>query len=52
MSRNNRSGLSRRDWLRLSTAGVAVCSSSGWLEALAADAAQNPQPLTFARSAR
>ncbi len=27
--------LSRRDWLRLSTAGFAACSMSGWLEALA-----------------
>src|SRR4051794_33956292 len=35
--------LSRRDWLRLSTAGVVGYSMSGWLEALAADAAKNPQ---------
>ena len=32
--------ISRRDWLRLSTAGVLGCSLSGWLEALAADTAQ------------
>src|SRR5688572_2746392 len=43
MSRTNRSGLTRRDWLRLSAAGVAGCSSSGWLGALAADAAKDPQ---------
>jgi uncharacterized protein (DUF1501 family) len=35
--------LSRREWLKLSAAGVAVGSSSGWLGALAADAAKNPQ---------
>src|SRR5437763_12997622 len=35
--------LSRREWLRLSTAGVLGCSTSGWLEALAADTAANPQ---------
>jgi hypothetical protein len=35
--------LSRRDWLRLTTAGVVGYSSSGWLEALAADAAGHPQ---------
>src|SRR5207237_8511074 len=35
--------LSRRDWLRLSTAGVIGCSMSGWLEALAADAAGDPR---------
>jgi hypothetical protein len=37
------SPLTRRDWLRLSAAGVAGCSASGWLGALAADAAKNPQ---------
>jgi hypothetical protein len=31
--------LSRRDWLRLSTAGIAGCSMSGWLGKLAAVAA-------------
>jgi uncharacterized protein (DUF1501 family) len=35
--------LSRRDWLRLSGAGVVGWSMSGWLETLAADAAENPQ---------
>ena len=35
--------LSRREWLRLSSAGVLGCSSSGWLERLAAAAAKNPE---------
>jgi len=35
--------LSRRDWLRLSTAGVLGASMSGWLETLAADTATHPQ---------
>ncbi len=35
--------LSRRDWLRLASAGVVGYSMSGWLEALAADTAKNPQ---------
>jgi hypothetical protein len=35
--------LSRRDWLRLTTAGVVSYSLSGWLEALAADTATHPQ---------
>src|SRR5262249_34716389 len=35
--------LSRRDWLRLSTAGVVGASMSGWLEVLAQDAAKDPQ---------
>jgi hypothetical protein len=35
--------LSRRDWLKLSTAGVVGFSMSGWLEVLAQDAAKNPQ---------
>src|SRR5689334_3633056 len=35
--------LSRRDWLRLTTAGVVGASMSGWLEALAADTATHPQ---------
>lgn len=35
--------LSRRDWLRLSAAGVLGHSMSGWLEALAADAASDPR---------
>jgi uncharacterized protein (DUF1501 family) len=37
------SGLSRREWLRLSGAGVVGFSLSGWLEALAADVSGNPQ---------
>ncbi|HLN31202.1 MAG TPA: DUF1501 domain-containing protein [Gemmataceae bacterium] len=40
---NNGSQLSRRDWLRLSAAGVAGFSASGWLETLAADTANHPQ---------
>src|SRR5262245_40060896 len=35
--------LTRRDWLRLTTAGVVGYSASGWLGALAEDAAKNPQ---------
>src|SRR5713226_246819 len=35
--------LSRRDWLKLTSAGVVGASASGWLEALAADAAAHPQ---------
>jgi hypothetical protein len=35
--------LTRREWLKLATAGVAAYSSSGWLEAMAADTAKNPQ---------
>ncbi len=35
--------LSRREWLRLSAAGVIGWSMSGWLERLAADTAANPQ---------
>jgi hypothetical protein len=35
--------LSRRDWLKLSSLGVVGYSFSGWLEALADDAAANPQ---------
>ena len=37
------SQLSRREWLRLSSAGVLGGSSSGWLERLAAAAAKNPE---------
>src|SRR3954468_1036264 len=33
---------SRRQWLRLAASGVAVTSTSGWIEALAADAAAHP----------
>src|SRR5437660_858916 len=32
--------LSRRDWLRLSTAGALGASMSGWMETLAADTAK------------
>src|SRR5438105_13452345 len=35
--------LSRRDWLRLSSAGVIGYSMSGWLEVLAADTAAHAQ---------
>ena len=35
--------LSRRDWLRLSAAGVLGGSMSGWLKTLAQDAAAHPQ---------
>ena len=35
--------LSRREWLRLSSAGVLGCSVSGWLQTLAADIAAHPQ---------
>lgn len=35
--------LSRRDCLQLSAAGVLTASMSGWLEALASDAASHPQ---------
>jgi uncharacterized protein (DUF1501 family) len=37
-----RRGISRRDWLRLGAAGVTGLSASGWLGALAADAATHP----------
>jgi hypothetical protein len=36
-------GLSRRDWFKLTAAGVVGYSSSGWLEVLAAHAAGNPK---------
>lgn len=35
--------LSRRDWLRLSAAGVTAYSMSGWLETLADDVAAHPK---------
>src|SRR5262249_60476217 len=38
-----RNRLSRRDWLQLTAAGVVGYSVSGWLEALATDAAGHPQ---------
>src|SRR5262245_829971 len=34
---------SRRDWLRMTTAGVIGYSMSGWLERLAAESATNPE---------
>src|SRR5262249_31986921 len=39
----NGAGLSRRDLLRLSAAGVALFSASGWIEAIAAAAAKEPK---------
>jgi hypothetical protein len=38
-----RNPLTRREWLKLTAAGVVGFSVSGWLESLAADAAGNPQ---------
>jgi hypothetical protein len=38
--------LSRRDLLRLATAGVVSVSTSGWIEALASDAASDPRRRT------
>src|SRR5207302_7851903 len=35
--------VSRREWLRLTSAGVLGCSVSGWLQTLAADVAAHPQ---------
>ena len=35
--------LTRREWLRLTAAGVVGFSASGWLESLAQDAAKHPQ---------
>jgi hypothetical protein len=35
--------LSRREWLKMSAAGVAVGSTSGWLEAMAADTAASKE---------
>src|SRR5687767_1223994 len=45
MTRSAKSGLplSRREWLKLSAAGVVGYSMSGWLEVLAKDTAANPQ---------
>ncbi|HKB38925.1 MAG TPA: DUF1501 domain-containing protein [Gemmataceae bacterium] len=37
------SQLSRRDWLRFTSAGVASCCVSGWFDALANDAAAHPK---------
>jgi hypothetical protein len=38
-----RAGLSRREWLKLSAAGVVSYSLSGWMQTLAAQTANNPQ---------
>lgn len=35
--------LSRREWLKMTAAGVAVGSTSGWLESLAADTAKSKE---------
>jgi hypothetical protein len=43
MARFEAPRLSRRQWLRLSAAGVVGFSASGWLETLAADTANHPQ---------
>ncbi len=43
MTSNNTPQLSRREWMRLSAAGVVGFSMSGWIEALAEDTAKNPQ---------
>jgi hypothetical protein len=45
MDRTKRSTphLSRRDMLRLATAGIVSFSTSGWIEALASDAASDPR---------
>ncbi len=40
---SERPKLSRRDWLRLSAAGVVAHSLSGWIEAVADDAAADPR---------
>src|SRR5712691_4688528 len=42
-SLGTRGRLSRREWLKLTAAGVVGYSASGWLETLAADTAQHPQ---------
>src|SRR5271166_4975852 len=39
---STRPTLDRREWLRMSAAGLAAYSSSGWIEALAADVAGDP----------
>ena len=43
MSSQSTTNVSRRDLLRLTAAGFAGASMSGWLECLAADAARHPQ---------
>src|SRR5271165_1565165 len=42
-SRRPSAGLSRREWLKLSAAGVVGYSMSGWLGALANQTAEDPQ---------
>src|SRR5256885_483232 len=42
------SQFSRRDWLRLTSAGVASCCVSGWFDALAKDAAALPNSVSIA----
>src|SRR4051812_28468993 len=42
MARSSRPRLSRRDLLKLTAAGVAAYSSSGWIERVAAQAQVNP----------
>jgi hypothetical protein len=39
MQQPNTAGLSRRDWLKLMAAGVTGCSMSGWMQAMAEQAA-------------
>src|SRR5258708_543551 len=43
MSRSMNPQMSRRDWLRLTAAGVVSYSVSGWLQALADDTAKDPR---------
>lgn len=43
MARSNYPRLSRREWLRLTTAGVVGTSMSGWLDVLADDSAKDPK---------
>jgi hypothetical protein len=43
MSRSSKLQVTRREWLRLSAAGVLGASMSGWLERLAADTAEHPE---------
>src|SRR3954468_16001248 len=42
-SRRPAGRLTRRQLMQLAAAGVAACSTSGWIEALAADAADDPR---------
>ena len=44
MSRNARAmEFTRRQWLRLAAAGIAVSAPAGWMKALADQAAASPQ---------